>query len=159
MPTPTTVFSRRAPAARLAVLTLALAIGTAACKRAEEPPAPARPAATRAPAVPARTREQAMAQLMALPELKTWSEQIEKNSRGKVHGAVIEDDPAPRLIDGKPYYQLSFVENRKQDVHRRANFLVAQHGDEILVEDAVTDTVESLSEWRRNIQRVELKSK
>jgi len=27
------------------------------------------------------------------------------------------------------------------------------------VEDAVTDTVESLSEWRRNIQRVELKSK
>jgi hypothetical protein len=139
-------------------MTLALAIGMAGCKRATEPPAPTAPAAAQAPAAPARTREQAMAQLMALPEVKAWSEQVEKNSRGKVHGAVIEDDPTPRIIDGQPYYQLSFVENRKQDVHRRASFLVAKHSDDILVEDAVTDTVESLSEWRRNIQRVELKS-
>jgi len=158
MPSPTTISARRLSAASPALLALALAIGMAGCKRAAEPPAtPAKPAVTQAPAVPARTREQAMAQLMALPEVKAWSEQIEKNSHGKVHGAVIEDDPAPRVIDGKPYYQLSFVENRKQSVHRRASFLVAKHGDDILVEDALTDTVESLSEWRRNIQRVELK--
>jgi hypothetical protein len=158
MPSPTTIPARLLPSAGLAVLTLALAVGMTGCKRAAEPtPAPARPAATQAPAAPARTREQAMAQLMALPELKAWSEQIEKNSRGKAHGAVIEDDPAPRVIDGKSYYQLSFVENRKQSVHRRASFLVAKNGDDILVEDALTDTVESLSEWRRNIQRVELK--
>jgi hypothetical protein len=157
MPSPTTISARSRPAAALALLALALAIGMAGCKRAEEPPAPAKPAATQAPAAPARTREQAMAQLMALPEVKAWSEQIEKNSRGKVHGAVIEDDPTPRDIDGKPYYQLSFVENRKQSVHRRASFLVAKNGDDILVEDALTDTVESLSEWRRNIRRVELK--
>jgi hypothetical protein len=128
----------------------------AACKREASPPP--KPAAAQAPAAPARTREQAMAQLMALPEIKAWSEEIEKSSRGKVHGAVIEDDPAARVIDGKPYYQLSFVENRKQDVHRRASFLVAKASDDILVEDAETDTLQSLGEWRRSIRRVELKS-
>ena len=128
----------------------------AACKR-EEPPPP-KPAVVEAPAAPARTREQAIAELMALPELKAWSEQIEQGSHGKVHGAVIEDDPTPRVIDGKVYYQLSFVENRKQNVHRRASFLVAKTGDEVLVEDAETDTLQSLSEWRRNIRHVELKS-
>jgi hypothetical protein len=139
-------------------MTLLLAVGMAGCKRAAEPPAPARPAATQAPAAPMRTREQAMAQVLALPEVKAWSEQIEKSSHGKVHGAVIEYDPAPQLVDGKPYYQLSFVENHPRRVHRRANFLVARQGDDILVEDEATGTVESLSEWRRNVQRVELKS-
>jgi hypothetical protein len=129
----------------------------AACK-GEKPAPPPKPAAVQAPAVPVRTREQAMATLMALPELKAWSEQIEKRSHGAAHGAVIEDDPNPRIIEGKKYYQLSFVENRKQNVHRRASFLVAQQGDDILVEDAETDTVQSLAEWRRNIRNVELKS-
>jgi hypothetical protein len=95
---------------------------------------------------------------MALPELKAWSTQIEKSSHGKAHGAVIEDDPAPRVLNGKPYYQLSFVEDRPQNVHRRASFLVAQQGDDILVEDDANDTVQSLAEWRRDIRKVELKS-
>jgi len=43
-------------------------------------------------------------------------------------------------------------------VHRRASFLVAHEGDEILVEDLDNDTVQSLAEWRRNIRNVELKS-
>jgi hypothetical protein len=158
MPSPNTITIAARPAAGVALMTLVLAIGMVGCKRAAEPPAPAAPAAAQAPAAPVRTREQAMAQLMALPEVKAWSEQIEKSSHGKIHGAVIEDDPAPRVIDGKSYYQLSFVENRKQDVHRRASFLVAKNGDDILVEDGETDTLQSLSEWRRNIQRVELKS-
>jgi hypothetical protein len=142
--------------ARLLGATILALCALAACKREEAPPP--KPAATPAPAAPVRTREQAVAQLMALPELKAWSEEIEKNSHGKVHGAVIEDDPTPRVIEGKPYYQLSFVENRKQNVHRRASFLVAKTGSDILVEDAETDTVQSLDEWRRNIRRVELKS-
>jgi hypothetical protein len=62
------------------------------------------------------------------------------------------------MVEGKPYYQLSFVENNKDRIHRRANFLVAKNGDDILVEDDASGAVESLSEWRRNIQRVELKS-
>ena len=151
-------FSNRRPFAGLACLSVALVLGLGGCKRAE-PPAPAKPAAApQAPAQPVRTRDQAMNALLALPEIKTWSEQIEKGSRGAAHGAVIEDDPTPRLIDGKAYYQLSFVENRKQNVHRRASFLVAKQGDDILVEDGETDTVQSLSEWRRNIRNVELKS-
>jgi len=142
------------PARLLGATVLALC-ALAACKREETPPP--KPAVAEAPAAPARTRDQAIAELMALPELKAWSEEIEKRSHGKVHGAVIEDDPTPRIIEGKPYYQLSFVENRKQNVHRRASFLVAKTGSDILVEDAETDTVQSLDEWRRNIQRVELK--
>lgn len=149
-----------APRRQVFVLALALACGLGACKRAEEPaPAPSAASVPAAkPAVPERTRDQAMAQLLALPEVKAWSEQIEQKSKGKVHGAVIEDDPAPRVIDGKAYYQLSFVEDRKRDVHRRASFLVAHQGDDILVESLEDDSVQSLSEWRRNIRPVELKA-
>jgi hypothetical protein len=50
------------------------------------------------------------------------------------------------------------VEDRKQNVHRRASFLVSHEGDEILVEDLDNDSVQSLAEWRRNIRNVELKS-
>jgi hypothetical protein len=142
---------------RLLSATLLALAALAACK-GEKPAAPPKPAAVQAPAAPERTRDQAIAELMALPELKTWSEQIEKRSHGAAHGAVIEDDPTPRIIEGKKYYQLSFVEDRKQDVHRRASFLVAHEGDEILVEDTDNDTVQSLSEWRRNIRKLELKS-
>lgn len=127
------------------------------CK-GEKPTTPPPKPVAQAPGAPTRTREQAEAALLALPELKAWSEQIEQGSHGKAHGAVIEDDPAPRVVNGKPYYQLSFVEDLPQNVHRRASFLVAQQGDEILVEDDATDTVESLAEWRRNIRKVELKS-
>jgi hypothetical protein len=142
----------------LALLTLTLALGLAGCKREQTPPPkPAAAGVSAAPAAPVRTRDQAIAELMALPEIKAWSEQIERSSHGKVHGAVIEDNPAPRVMDGKSYYQLSFVENRKQNVHRRASFLVGRNSEDILVEDAETNTVQSLSEWRRNIQRVELK--
>ncbi len=140
---------------RLIGATVLALCALAACKR--EAPPPPKPAAVEAPAAPTRTRDQAIAELMALPEIKAWSEQIEKSSKGKVHGAVIEDDAAPRVIEGKAYYQLSFVENRKQAIHRRASFLVAKNGDEILVEDGETDTLQSLSEWRRNIRHVELK--
>jgi len=130
-----------------------------ACKGEKPTTPPPKPVAqAQRASVPTRTREQAEAALMALPELKAWSAQIEKSSRGKAHGAVIEDDPAPRVLGGKPYYQLSFIEDRPQNVHRRASFLVAQQGDEILVEDDANDTVQSLAEWRRNIRKVELKS-
>jgi hypothetical protein len=144
------------PVRLLSASLLALA-ALAACK-GEKPAPPPTPAAVQAPAAPTRTRDQAVAALMALPELKTWSDQIEKRSHGAAHGAVIEDDPTPRIVEGKAYYQLSFVEDRKQDVHRRASFLVAHQGDEILVEDLDKDTLQSLAEWRRNIRKLELKS-
>lgn len=145
--------------ARLAAAAVLGLCALSACKRAEPPPPAPRPAAApRPPAIPVRTRDQAVAALMALPEVKAWSDQIEKRTHGKAHGAIIEDNPAPRIVDGKPYYQLSFVEDTKQAVHRRASFLVSRQGDEILVEDTANDTLQSLAEWRRNIRPVELKS-
>lgn len=146
------------PSLRLLAATLALSCAFAGCKRAErEAPQPA-PAAPAVAETPVQTRDQAMAALLALPELQAWSKQIETRSRGKAHGAVIEDNPVPREINGKKYYQLSFVEDRAQNVERRESFLVAQEGGEILVEDTDSDTLLSLQEWRRTIERVDLKS-
>jgi len=144
------------PTLRLSLAALALCCAVAGCKRAEReaPPAPAAPVAQ----APVHTKEDAMASLLALPELQAWSQQIEQRSNGKAHGAVIEDDPVPREVNGKKYYQLSFVENRADDARRRESFLVAQDGSEILVDDTGSDTLLSLQEWRRTIERVDLKS-
>lgn len=142
---------------RLGVAALALCCAVAGCKRAERdtpPPAPAAPVVQ----AKAHTKQDAMASLLALPELQAWSQQIEQRSKGKAHGAVIEDDPAPREVNGKKYYQLSFVENRADDARRRESFLVAQDGSEILVDDTESDKLLSLQEWRRTIERVDIKS-
>ena len=142
---------------RLSVAALILCSAVAGCKRAEREQAPQPASAAPAATAPGQTKDQAMASLLALPELQAWSRQIEQRSNGEAHGAVIEDDPTPRDINGKKYYQLSFVENRAQDVHRRESFLVAQDGGEILVDDLDSDDILSLQEWRRTIARVDLK--
>ena len=143
---------------RLTVAALALCCAVAGCKRAERetPPTPA-PAAPVVQA-PMHTKQDAMDSLLALPELQAWSQQIEQRSKGKAHGAVIEDDPVPREVNGKKYYQLSFVENRAEDARRRESFLVAQDGSEILVDDTGSDKLLSLQEWRRTTERVDIKS-
>ena len=146
--------------ASLLTIPLLAAALLAGCKDRQPPatpPQPAKPIVVQK-AEPAVTREQAMASLLGLSEVKNWSQDIEKRSRGKAHGAVIEDDPTPRVINGREYWQLSFVENRADKVHRRESFLVARTGNQILVEDTANDTVVSLDDWRRNIRRVELKS-
>jgi len=119
--------------AAMTIAALMLCCAVAGCKRAERetPPAPAAPVVQ----APAHTKEDAMASLLALPELQAWSQQIELRSKGKAHGAVIEENPVPREVNGKKYYQLSFVENRADDARRRESFLVAQDGGEILVDD------------------------
>ena len=100
------------------------------------------------PATPTRSKQQAMAALMALPELQAWSRQLEKTSGGSVHGALIEYDSTPRLINGKRYFQLNFVENTSAAAQRWESFLVAEAGDEILVEDGATDQTLTLAQWR-----------
>jgi hypothetical protein len=106
----------------------------------------------------ARTREQAMNALMALPELKAWSVRLETESGGKVRGALIEYDTKPKLVDGKPYWQFSFVENGSDAAHRWESFLVAQSGDDILVDDDTSGKAISLEQWRREDKPMERQS-
>jgi hypothetical protein len=106
----------------------------------------------------ARTREQAMNALMALPELKAWSARLEKESGGKVRGALIEYDSTPKLIDGKAYWQFSFVENGSDAAHRWESFLVSQSGDEIMVDDDISGKAISLEQWRREEKPMERQS-
>lgn len=116
----------------------------------EKPAEPVKAPVAETPAAPtqARSKEQAMAALMALPELKAWSSQIEKSSGGTAHGALIEYDPQPKLIGGKRYFQLSFVENSSDAARRWESFLVAETGDDILVDDSATDKTMTLAQWR-----------
>ncbi|QBE67358.1 hypothetical protein EWM63_18315 [Pseudoduganella lutea] len=91
-------------------------------------------------------RDQAVARLMALPELQAWARQIESGSNGTVRGAVIPFDPALRTVDGKQYHQLSFVENRPEAVVTWESFLVGAADGDILVDD--DDTLLPLARWR-----------
>jgi hypothetical protein len=123
-------------------------------KQAEAAPAPVAVAASAPQSAPSsapalRSKEQAMNALMALPELKAWSSQLEKASGGTVHGALIEYDPKPKTINGVNYWQFSFVENGGEAVHRWESFLVAERGDEILVEDFAADKTLTLAQWRK----------
>ena len=93
-----------------------------------------------------------MAALMALPELKAWSRQIVNASGGQAHGALIEYDARPKIIGGKRYFQLSFVENSRDAAQRWESFLVAESGDEILVEDNAADQTMTLAQWRATRQ-------
>lgn len=116
--------------------------------------APQRPAEIKDPAPPAepkpiRSKEQGAAALMALPELQAWSALIEKNTGGKAHGGLLEYDPVPRKLNGKSYWQFSYVENSAESALRWESFLVSSNDDEILVEDATSDEVISLARWRR----------
>ncbi len=128
--------------------------GAPAPASAPAPAAGAAPAAIPHAAAPAasRSKDQAGTALMALPELRAWSAFIEKNSGGAARGALIEYEEAPRLVNGKRYWQFSFVENSAEAAHRWESFLVATNGDEILVEDEAGDEPLSLERWRREKQ-------
>ena len=97
----------------------------------------------------ALSREQAVAALMALPELKSWSDKIEKESKGTAHGALIEYDAQLRTVNGKQYYQLSFVENSSDAARRWESFLVAQADGEILIDDDEDNQLLPLERWRK----------
>lgn len=134
----------------------ASASASKAASAAKSAPAavPQRPAEIKDPAPPAepkpiRSKEQGAAALMALPELQAWSALIEKNTGGKAHGGLLEYDPVPRKLNGKSYWQFSYVENSAESALRWESFLVSSNDDEILVEDATSDEVISLARWRR----------
>jgi hypothetical protein len=135
------------PYALAALFTLSLCLS--ACKDSQ-PPAPVKAPVAAAPvATVVHTREQAMAALMALPELQAWAAYVDKASEGKSHGTVIEYGATPKEINGKYYFQMSFVENGPENLHRWEDFLVEQDGSTILVEDDTSDKVRTLEQWRK----------
>ena len=150
------------PALRALALStlLACAASLAGCRDASAPPAPtvsAAPAASTqaappagAPAASASTKEQAMATLMALPELKAWSAYIAKTSGDKAHGGLLDDGSID--VKGKRYWQFGFVENSSDAAHRWQSFLVGQSDGEILVADDAADANLTLAQWRKDKQ-------
>lgn len=117
------------------------------------PLADAAPAALPSPASKANvSRDQAVEKLMALPELKRLSDVIEKRSGGERHGALLETDPAPRDVNGTPYYQLIFVENGDDMAQAVASFLVSHLNGDILVEDDISGELLSLDQWRKGLK-------
>ena len=138
--------SRQLCALAIVVIVSATVLG---CREQTAPaPAAVKPAAL--------NKEQARAKLAELPELKAWSAYIEKASGGSAHGAFLDNDSPPRLIDGKRYFELGFVENGKEAVHRWENFLVGEDGT-ILVNDD-TDGEEkllTLEQWRNTKKPME----
>lgn len=119
--------------------------------KTEAPPALA-PEAIAPVATAAVSREQAVEKLMALPELKNWADTIEKRSNGERHGALIETDAAPRDVNGKPYYQLTFVENGDDMAQALASFLVSHANGEILVEDDTSGDLLPIDQWRKALK-------
>jgi hypothetical protein len=120
-------------------------------------PAPATPAPLATPAAnpvvsAVVSREQAVEKLMALPELKNWADAIEKRSEGARHGALIETDPAPRDVHGKPYYQLTFVDNGDDTAQALASFLVSHASGDILVEDDISGDLLPVEQWRKGLK-------
>ena len=125
--------------------------------KSEAAPAPAMALAAPAAAVTpgakaAVSREQAVEKLMALPELKHWADAVEKRSEGLRHGALIETDSKPRDVNGKPYYQLTFVENGDDMAQAMASFLVSYADGEILVEDDISGDLLPLDQWRKGLK-------
>jgi hypothetical protein len=80
--------------------------------------------------------------------LKAWSAQIEKESHGAAHPALMEDAAGLQTVNGKQYWELTFAVDGLDAVQRRETFLVAARGDEILVRDFEKDGVLSLAQWR-----------
>ncbi len=133
-----------------AVIGFALAAGYNALRAPPSPPpvAPSAPATGTVSVDATLGKQQARDALMALPELKVWSERIARNSGGKIHGALVEYDPTPKLVNGKKYWQFSFVENGAVAAHNWDSFLVEVGGRTILVEDFNSDKQLTLEQWR-----------
>lgn len=125
------------------VLGAVVVFGVFATKRTAEDTAP--PASSAA-----AVDQRAVNALLALPELKAWSESIEKKSGGRARGAVIGGDAAPKTVGGVTYHAYSFMENDPEQARRLQGFYVTQDGSGILVEDAVSGDTMTLDEWRQS---------
>ena len=95
-----------------------------------------------------RSQDEARELLAKLPELRTWSAHLQKMSAGTVHGDLVRFSPTPKTLDGKRYWQFSYVENLPDAARRWETFLVGENTPEILVDDIESGTTLTLAKWR-----------
>ena len=124
-------------------------------------PVPVAPTPIVAPEPPflgPRSKSDARAALAALPELKAWSQHLERSTGGTSKGALIEYGPTPKAIGAKNFWQFSYVESTPEAAHRWESFLVGQNTPEILVEDDESGQSMTLEQWRKLKQPMNRKS-
>lgn len=145
---------RKHNAIAAAVIAAAVAVGVLATRRtAQVPPPPTAATPATAPATPVSAVDRrAVNALLALPELKAWSQAIERDSGGRARGAVIGGDAEPKVIGSLTYHPYSFMANDPEQARRLQGFYVTQDGSHILVEDAVTGETMTIEEWRQREQ-------
>ena len=113
------------------------------------------PAAIVAPAAPPappfvgpRSQDEARTLLAQLPELQSWSAHLQKISAGTVKGELVRFGPTPKTLNGKRYWQFSYVENQPDAARRWETFLVGENTADILVDDLDTGVILTLAQWR-----------
>jgi hypothetical protein len=104
------------------------------------PPAP--------PFVGPRSQDEARTLLAQLPELQSWSAHLQKISAGTVKGELVRFGPTPKTLNGKRYWQFSYVENQPDAARRWETFLVGENTPDILVDDLDTGAILTLAQWR-----------
>jgi hypothetical protein len=136
-----------------AILAIAVSLGVFFFEREPAPPevvATPAPVVVTKPFIGPRSKGEAVAALMELPELQAWSAHIKQSSGGASHGALIEYGPTPKTIGTKRFWQLSYVESTPDAAHRWDSFLVGENTPEILVENDETDQPMTLEQWRKD---------
>ncbi|GEM_PF-3927254 len=149
-----------------AILFTAIALGAAVVavyfglRALNAPPSRAAAAAVRVapvavplpPFVDPRDEDHARQSLMLVPEVKAWSDYLERASRGTVHGLLVRHHAAPVELDGKRYWLFSFVESTPDAARRSENFLVGENTAAILVDDVDSGKRLTLDQWRATKQ-------
>jgi hypothetical protein len=133
------------------IVAIAVAIGAGVAVTHHRASGPAAPAAgVEAPPGLPSPSQPAIDALMALPELKAWSESIETKSHGSAHGAIIAGAPSQqRIVDDQTYQSFTFVESDPDAAHFWQGFYVTANGNRILVEDPSSGELMTVAEWRQ----------
>lgn len=108
------------------------------------------------PAAPI-TKERAAAVIAELPEIKAWSDYIERSTEGKAHGAIMVSSEDPVVWEGKQYWPVNFYDNQPTHFDRWESFLVGLNAQDIVVDDLEAGMI-SLRQWRdskKPMQRIQ----
>lgn len=103
------------------------------------------------------SKDRAVEVVWQLPEVRAWAESVEKQSKGKAHGASkIDDDP--EVVDGKRYWSVTCFVDHPDHINRWHTFLIRLDGKEILADSPASGDFTTLELWRlreKPVHRIE----